>query len=376
MRISRLYLKNYRNYENLDIQLNEGLNIFIGNNAQGKSNILESIFVLALTKSYINVKDKYLINVDKDFSLLKANFFSNNIENNLEIVITENSKKLKINGFEVKKYCDYISRVKVLIFSPYNVNFIKDGPNVRRKSINMVISQFSNNYVKLLQNYNAVLKKRNQFLKSIDCFKEYNRFYFDALNEKFCALAVEIVLEREKYVAEINKFLKHIYYEITDFDDLIFKYDNNIDIFEDKNVMIEKFKLKLLSCFDKEKAYGMTIYGPHRDDFSFLLAEQDLSIFGSQGQIRSAILALKLSELMIFKEKDGEYPILLLDDIFSELDVEKRNKLVKYILDDVQTIITTTDIDLIDESLLERAKVFVVDDGEIIDDGKKECNDE
>lgn len=376
MKISRLILKNYRNYENLDIQLNDGLNIFIGNNAQGKSNILESIFVLALTKSYINVKDKYLINVGKDFSLLKANFFSNNIENNLEIVITENSKKLKINNFEVKKYCDYISRVKVLIFSPYNVNFVKDGPNVRRKSINMVISQFSNNYVKLLQNYNAVLKKRNQFLKSIDCFKEYNRFYFDALNEKFCTLAVEIVLEREKYVVEINKFLRSIYYEITDYDDLVLKYDSNIDIYEEKNVMIEKFKLKLKSCFDKEKAYGMTIYGPHRDDFSFLLARQYLSIFGSQGQIRSAILALKLSELLIFKEKDGEYPILLLDDIFSELDVEKRNKLVKYILDDVQTIITTTDIDLIDDSLIERAKVFVVDNGKIVNDGKKECNDE
>ena len=120
----------------------------------------------------------------------------------------------------------------------------------------------------------------------------------------------------------------------------------------------------------------MTLFGPHRDDFSFLLARQDLSIFGSQGQIRSAILALKLSELLIFKEKDGEYPILLLDDIFSELDIDKRNRLVKYILDDVQTIITTTDINLIDTSLVEKARVFVVDNGKILSDGKKECNDE
>ena len=120
----------------------------------------------------------------------------------------------------------------------------------------------------------------------------------------------------------------------------------------------------------------MTLIGPHRDDFSFLLDDKELSIYGSQGQIRAAILALKLSEVLIFKEKIGDYPILLLDDIFSELDIEKRNKLLKYILDDVQTIITTTDIDLIDSSLVEKSKVFVVDDGRIINDGKKECKDE
>lgn len=376
MKIGRLQLKNYRNYKKLDIELNSGLNIFIGNNAQGKSNILESIFVLALTKSYINVKDQYLINDGEDFSLIKANFYTDNVENILEVIITENSKKLKINNVEVKKYCDYISRVKVLIFSPYNVNFVKDGPNVRRKSINMVISQFSNNYVKLLQNYNAVLKKRNQFLKSIDCFKEYNRFYFDAINDRFCSLAVEIVLERSKFITEINKVLGNIYYEITDYKDLYFKYVSNVEVIDKKDKMLEKFKLKVKSMFDREKAYGMTLIGPHRDDFTFLLDGRELEIYGSQGQIRAAILALKLSELLIFKEKDGDYPILLLDDIFSELDIDKRNKLVKYILDDVQTIITTTDIDLIDKSLVSKSKVFVVEDGKIIEDGKKECNDE
>lgn len=376
MRIKHLQLKNYRNYKDLSIDLGTGLNIFIGNNAQGKSNILESIFVLALTKSYMNIKDQYLIKDGEEFSSIKADFSTNSVENQLEIIITEHAKKLKFNRIEIKKYCDYISNVKVLIFSPYNVNFVKDGPNVRRKSINMVISQFSNNYVKLLQNYNAVLKKRNQFLKSIDCFKEYNRFYFDALNERFCTLAVEVVLERSKFVEKINQLLFKIYYEITDYEDLYFKYISNIEIMDEKQQMIEQCKLKVSSMFEREKAYGMTLIGPHRDDFSFLLNGNELSVYGSQGQIRAAILALKLAELLIFKEKDGDYPILLLDDIFSELDVDKRNKLMKYILDDVQTIITTTDIDLIDSSLLEKANVFVVDNAKIIDDGKKECKDE
>lgn len=376
MRIGHLQLKNYRNYKDLSIDLGTGLNIFIGNNAQGKSNILESIFVLALTKSYMNIKDQYLIKDGEEFASIKADFSTGDVENQLEVIITEHAKKLKFNKIEVKKYCDYISNVKVLIFSPYNVNFIKDGPNVRRKSINMVISQFSNNYVKLLQNYNAVLKKRNQFLKSIDCFKEYNRFYFDALNERFCALAVDVVLERSKFVEKINQVLSQIYYEITDYENLEFKYISNIEIIDDKKQMLEQCKLKVSSMFDREKAYGMTLIGPHRDDFSFLLDGSELSIYGSQGQIRAAILALKLAELLIFKEKDREYPILLLDDIFSELDVDKRNKLMKYILDDVQTIITTTDIDLIDSSLVEKANVFVVDNARIIDDGKKECKDE
>ena len=140
--------------------------------------------------------------------------------------------------------------------------------------------------------------------------------------------------------------------------------------------MLEKFKLKLNSSFDREKFYGMTLIGPHRDDFLFLFDNKDLNIYGSQGQIRAAILALKLAEVLIFKEKDGDYPILLLDDIFSELDIDKRNRLVKYILDDVQTIITTTDINLIDTSLVEKARVFVVDNGKMLSDGKKECNDE
>lgn len=240
----------------------------------------------------------------------------------------------------------------------------------------MVISQFSSTYIKLLQNYNAVLKKRNQFLKSIDCFKEYNRFYFDTLNERFCSLAVDIVLERYQFVTNINQFLSHIYKEITGYDNLRFQYISNVDLNDEKLKMLDDFKLKLSSMFEKEKKYGVTLAGPHRDDFSFLLDGKDLSLFGSQGQVRGAILALKLSEVLIFKEKDGDYPILLLDDVFSELDIEKRNRLVKYILDDVQTIITTTDIDMIDQSLVDKAKIFVVKDGKIIDDGKKECKNE
>ena len=376
MKIGSLCLKNYRNYKDLDISLSPNLNIFIGKNAQGKSNILESVFVLALTKSYMNVKDQNLIMDGEDFSRLQAIFFNHDVENSLEVIITDSSKKLKINHIEIKKYSDYISRMKVLIFSPYNVNFIKDGPNVRRKSINIVISQFSKSYVTLLQNYNAVLKKRNQFLKNINYLNDFNKIYLDKLNERFCSLAIDIVLEREQFILKVNSVLSQIYHEIMGYDDLSLIYITNVPRFDDKGKMAVQLEKKLSASFEREKMYGATLIGPHRDDFIFYLGEKELSIYGSQGQIRAAILALKLSEMMIFKDRDGDYPILLLDDIFSELDVEKRNRLVKYILDDVQTIITTTDIDLIDDELVEKARVFNVEDGKIVSLGKKECKNE
>lgn len=375
MNIKNLKLRNYRNYDELDIELSPGLNIFIGDNAQGKSNILESIFVLALTKSYMNVKEQNLIKDEKDYSLVKSLVDFGNIENNFEVSFTSTSKKIKIDKNEIRKYSDYVSRMKVLIFSPYNVNFVKDGPNVRRKSINIDISQLSNEYVKLLQNYNVVLKKRNQFLKTVKYIDDVNKVYFDNLNDRFCNLAVEIILKRNEFVININKYLGDIYKEITGFGDLVFNYADNIYV-NDLDILRDKFKKKLESMFDREKMYGMTLIGPHRDDFSFLLDGKDLSVYGSQGQIRAAILALKLAEVFLFKEKHGDYPILLLDDIFSELDVEKRNRLVKYIIDDVQTIITTTDIHMIDECLVEKAKVFTVCGGKIVDDGKKDARDE
>ena len=337
MEINLLKLKNFRNYDSLDIELSKGLNIFIGNNAQGKSNILESIFVLSLTKSYMNVKEQNLIKYNSDFSLIKGSFSYSGINNTLEVITTLSGKKLKINGVEIKKYSDYVSRVKVLIFSPYNINFVKEGPNVRRKSIKMV-----------------------------NVLNDSNSIYWEQINNKFCDLAVDIMLIRHNYVVNINKYLKDVYKEITDYDNLEFCYIpsfNTSDFNDIKNIFKEKLKM----LYEREKMYGMTLIGPHRDDFSFLLDGKDLSIYGSQGQIRSAILSLKLSEVFLFKEVDDDYPILLLDDIFSELDVEKRNRLVKYIMDDVETIITTTDIHMIDKALVKKAKVFTVCDGRVLD---------
>ena len=372
MIIKKIQLKNYRNYEDLDVQLSDKLNIFIGDNAQGKSNLLESIVVLALTKSYMNVKDRNLINDNSDFTNIKASVLFGDNTSELFVSFDENNKKLKINNKEIKKYSDYISKVRFILFSPYEVGFVKGSPSFRRKYFNIEISQLSNRYVKLLQSYNATLKKRNQFLKSDYKNDDASKFYLDVINDKFSTLAVEITKEREKFINKINNNLASIFEEISGYLGLKLNYVCNVELDSDKDVMKNNFLSKLNKNFEREKFYGMTLFGPHRDDYFLSLDEKDLSIYGSQGQNRLSVLALKLSEISIFKDVTGDYPILLLDDVFSELDITKRNRLVKYILEDVQTIITTTDLEMIDESLVKRSKIFKIVDGHIVDSTEKE----
>ena len=365
MIVNNLKLKNFRNYDFLDIELSSKLNIFIGNNAQGKSNLLESIVVLALTKSYLNVKDENLIKNGEEIAILKANVSSNNIDSDFFISFSNNVKRLKINNVEIKKYIDYVSNIKFVLFSPFDINLIKDSPNVRRKYFNVEISQLSNNYIKILQKYNAILKKRNQFLKNINDIMISNDYFLEVLDDNLSTLAVDITLERKKFVDNLNNYIRNIYFELTGDDGLVINFINNVDFYDDKDVMKRKFIDKLKSNYSRDKMYGMTLIGPHRDDYSIFLNDKDLSLYGSQGQNRSAILSLKIAELDIFKNIFGEYPILLLDDIFSELDLDKRNRLVKYIVNDVQTIITTTDLNMIDNSLVKNAKIFNVCDGKI-----------
>lgn len=366
MIIKNLSLVNYRNYDKLDIKFNKNLNIFIGDNAQGKTNILEAIYTLALTKSFLNVKDKNLIKDNSLYAKLLANVVDNNNSFKLEIIINDNCKKTKINDIEIKKYSDYISRLKVLIFGPNSISLIKDGPSNRRKFLNIEISQLSNKYVKILQNYNVILKQRNELLKLMNSSKKINYDYLSVINDKYCALSVDIVIERDNFIKKINEIISDIYKEITGYDNLCIKYISNILLSSDKLEMKNKLLDKLNSYFNKEMNYGITLIGPHRDDFIFFLDNKDLSIYGSQGQYRAAVLSLKLAEIDIFKDITGEYPILLLDDIFSEFDLKRKNKLIKYFSRDIQTIITTTDLDMVDEPLLNDSSIFNISCGKVI----------
>jgi len=364
VKIEKLSLKNFRNYDNLDIIFNSRLNILIGNNAQGKTNILESIYYLSITKSFLGINDKNIIKKEKLFCSIKANIFRNDGNKKLSLLINDNGKKLEINDKEIKKHSDYIGNLKVIIFSPDNIRLIKDGPGNRRKFLNIEISQLYIRYINILNEFNVLLKQRNEYLKIIKSGK-FNESYFNILNEKFVSLSVDIYKYRNDFINKINEYLDNIFYDISGYNGLSIKYVTSVDISNPDNIY-DNLMDRLTNGYDREIMYGNTLVGPHRDDFIFNLNDNDLLLYGSQGQLKMAILALKLSEINVFRDISGDNPVLLLDDLFSELDIDKRNKVINYLDKDIQTIITSTDLDNIDNELVKDSYIYKIENGAVI----------
>lgn len=364
MIIKNLSLKNFRNYSKLDISFNDKLNIIIGNNAQGKTNILEAIYYLSITKSFLSVSDKNIMRRDQVFTSLNTKIITNNKNKNLSIILNELGKKLVINNKEIKKHSEFIGNLKVIIFSPDNLRIIKEGPGNRRKFLNIEISQLYERYINLLNEFNVILKQRNEYLKIIKSGK-CNIDYFNILNDKFISLSVEIYKYRNNFINSINKYITDVFKKISGFDGLYLNYITNVDINDYDNIYLN-MKNKLDNSFDREILYGSSLIGPHRDDFGFKIDDYDLLLYGSQGQLKMAILSLKLAEIDVFNEISGENPVLLLDDLFSELDVEKRNSVINYLDRDIQTIVTTTDLNNIDEKFIENSYIYEIENGAVI----------
>lgn len=364
MWIKNIELKNYRNYDNLKIDFNNNMNIIIGNNAQGKTNLLESIYVLAVTKSFLSNSDKNLIKFDNHFSKIKGFLDGNNGTNYIEIIINDNGKCIKVNNKEIKRISEYISTMNVIVFSSNDIILFKDSPSSRRKYFNIQISQIDKYYLKYLNDYNILLKQRNEFFKILNPNKENDVKYLNIINDSYVSLAILISKYRKKYIDDINEFLGDIFYSITGIDGLYINYVSNINY--DDNYSESDLINRINKVIDREIQYKMTLIGPNRDDFYFSLNGKNLSSFGSQGQIRSAILALKLSEVKLFSNLVGDSPILLLDDIFSELDIVKKNNILKYLDGNIQTIITTTDLKNIEENIWKKANVYEIENGKII----------
>ena len=365
MKIEQIRLKKFRNYDDLDIVFNNKLNIIIGNNAQGKTNILEAIYFLSITKSNLPVNDKTCIKRNELFTKIIGTINCNDGKKKLQLLMNNNGKKLEINDNEIRKHSDYIGTLKVIIFNPDDIRLIKEAPSNRRRFMNIEISQLHTRYITILNEYNLVLKQRNEYLKVIKS-GNINHVYFDILNEKLIDLSEIIYNYRIKFVDDLNKYVKDVYKNISGYDGLFIKYIPNVDISN-----MEKFKeimyKKMTDNYDREIFLGNTLVGPHRDDFSFKLDDNDLLLYGSQGQIKMAVLSLKLAEIDVFKDNCGEFPVLLLDDLFSELDVEKRNKVINYLNRDIQTIVTTTDLKNIDKRIIKKATIYKIDDGKIIE---------
>ena len=367
MKITKLKLFNFRNYSNITINFGEKMNIFIGENAQGKTNILESIVLLALTKSHRNGINPNIIMFNKKKTKIKGFVVRDGLTNTLEFEQEEDKKKLFFNNNRITKVSDYISNLNIIIFTPDDLDIVKGSPSVRRNLLNIELSQISNTYLNTLNEYNKILKLRNEYLKILYTNSIADKNYLDILTSKLIDKAIIIYKMRNDYINNINNYISNIYNKISILSDLNIKYITNVDIdnFDEdniKNILIKEMN----NNYNKDLKYGMTTVGPHRDDFIFLLDDKDLKYFGSQGQQRLSVLSFKLSEINIFKEYTNNMPILLLDDIFSEFDIKKRNKLLKYIDSiDIQSIITTTDIKNINKKYLNNSLVYKVCSGNI-----------
>ena len=365
MKISKINLFGFRNYLNVDISFGKNMNIFVGDNAQGKTNILEGITILALTKSHRIGVSPNIIMFNKNKCKINGVVKKDKIISKLEIEITEDNKKLRVNKTDIKKVADYISYLNIIIFTPDDLEIVKGSPNVRRNLLNIQLSQISKEYLKSINEYNKLLKTRNEYLKVIFQNNIADKAYLDIITDKLIEKAIVIYQKRKEYIDFININIDKNYSEISNDSGLSIKYVPNIE-FDDYEYETIRKKMKHIykKNYMKELNYGMTVYGPHRDDFYFIYNDKDLKYYGSQGQQKVAILSFKLSEIPIFKEYCGTLPVLLLDDIFSELDIKKRNKLLKMIgSDDIQSIITTTDLRNINKKYIDNAYVFNVKNG-------------
>ena len=371
MKIERLKLTNFRNYTNLEIELKKNINLFIGDNGQGKTNILESIYLLALTKSNRSGVEENLIKFQEEISKIEGMIRCEDLLKKQEVHLTKGKKQLYINNKEIRRSRDYISSFCVVAFTPQDLEIVKGSPQDRRNMLNISLSQLKNNYISYLNEYNQVIKMRNEYLKRMNINGNSDPRYLEVVNNSMIEKAIKIYEYRYEFFCKINKLLPNIYKKITGLANLTLIYNNSIHVEKfDKEEIRKKFISKLKRNLNVELMQGMTLTGPHRDDFSFDLNGMDMKTFASQGQQRMAVIALKISEIYLFKEDKGEYPVLLLDDIFSEIDTKKRNKIIKYLEGDIQSIITTTDINDIDEELLVNSQVYVVKNNKVTKKGR------
>ncbi len=363
MKIERLNIKNFRNYENLEVTFDNKVNIFIGKNAQGKTNLLESIFYCCIGKSFKSCKDKELILWEKENAKIKMKTNKKYRDVDVEIDLSKTQKKsIKINGLPIKKIGELIGEVQIVFFSPQELRLVRESPDERRKFMDIDISQNNKRYFYQLSRYEKILANRNKLLKisqTLDALKET----IDIWDRALVASAKIIAFERKKFITQITPYAEKAHsYMSGGKEHLSLCYKCGCGVALDENFE-EKMDKILKKNLEKDFRLGYTSVGVHRDDIDIFLNDMEVKNFGSQGQQRTVALALKLAELENMFNLNGEYPILLLDDVFSELDIDRQNRLLKFV-DRTQTFITCTD-----EKKL-KGTLFVIKEGTLLE--KKE----
>ena len=357
MYVKELRLSGFRNYKEESFSFCSGTNIIYGNNAQGKTNALEAVYLFSIGKSFRTQQDRELIRFDETFTKIDVCFDDAQRENEIEIVVRRDRKKqIKINGVPINKMGELIGCFTVVLFSPDELNLTKGSPNARRRFLDIAVSQMRPKYYHLLRRYNKVLEQRNNLIKKLrHTNDETLKETLGVWNEKLSDYGMAVVTYRKKFVEALKTYAKEIHLEISG-EEFGLAYKTG---FSSK----EEFLEKLNHSLNRELEMGFTLYGPHRDDLDIDIGGKDIKTYGSQGQHRSAVLALKLAQADLIFEDTGEYPVLLLDDIMSELDAGRRSYLSGKIKNK-QVIITCTDAEDLPESA--NAKLIHIENGKII----------
>ncbi|MBE6184110.1 DNA replication/repair protein RecF [Heyndrickxia ginsengihumi] len=366
MYIQQLELKQFRNYETLSIPFENKVNLILGENAQGKTNLMESIYVLAMAKSHRTSNDKDLIRWDEEYAKIEGRIQKNNGSFPLELIISKKGKKAKYNHIEQKKLSQYIGNLNVVMFAPEDLNLVKGSPQIRRRFIDMEIGQISPIYLHDMSQYQKILLQRNHYLKQLQTKKQTDQTMLAVLTEQFIEMAVKVIKKRFEFIHMLENWAKPIHSQISrGLESLKIVYKPSLNVSEDFDWsnMIIAFEQKFDSIRQREIDRGITLIGPHRDDLMFLVNDRDVHTFGSQGQQRTTALSVKLAEIELIYSEIGEYPILLLDDVLSELDDYRQSHLLNTIQGKVQTFVTTTSIDGIDHQTLREASTFEVEAG-------------
>lgn len=369
MYLQELELHNYRNYETLTIPFENKVNVILGENAQGKTNLMEAIYVLALAKSHRTSNDKELIRWDAEYAKIKGRLHKTHGTVPLELTISKKGKKAKYNHIEQKKLSRYIGNMNVVMFAPEDLNLVKGSPQVRRRFIDMEIGQISPVYLYDMSRFQKILQQRNHYLKQLQMKKQTDWTMLDILTEQLIEQAAKIVMRRFEFVRMLEEWAHPIHHSISrGLEQLEIQYKPSVNVSEelDWSKMIKSYENKFAEIREREIDRGVTMAGPHRDDLAFAVNGRDVHTFGSQGQQRTAALSVKLAEIELIYSEIREYPILLLDDVLSELDDYRQSHLLNAIQGRVQTFVTTTSVDGVDHQTLREASMYTVKAGQIV----------
>ncbi|MPM51091.1 DNA replication and repair protein RecF [bioreactor metagenome] len=360
MYIKYLNLMNFRNYKELNLEFCNGTNVFVGDNAQGKTNILEALYYTSIGKSHRTNKDKELISWNEDEAYISTYISKDRLDKKIQIKIFKEGKKgININSIKITKLQELVGVLNVVMFSPEDLNIVKDSPSYRRRFIDIELCKLNSRYYYSLSMYKKVLNERNTVLKKYNS----NPDMLDIYDIQLSDLGSYIVKERLRYITKLNEHGSRIHKEITQNKEVIeFKYNTSLKLIEDIKGEIYN---SLVNNRKRDIERRVTSVGPHRDDVTILINNMDVKVYGSQGQQRTSVLSIKFASLYIIKELTGEFPLLLLDDVLSELDT-KRQEYILSSIKNVQTLITCTGMNDIKSSLKSEVfKIFKVKNGHI-----------